>query len=71
MRYYVIEEKFKSSEIGEYVSYGIELREGDKVISRISDIDTNKKNIHKLCNLCNDLKLSEIHFMDVVEDYIG
>ena len=71
MRYYVIEETFTSLECGEYIGYGIELRRGDDVVLRISDIYTDKDSIHKLCALCNDLKLSEIHFMDVVEDYLA
>ena len=71
MKYYVIEEKFISAECEEYTSYGIELRENGCVISRISDIDTRMENVHNLCKLCNKLGLSELHFKDVVEDYLG
>lgn len=71
MRYFVIEEKFISSECGEYIGYGIELRENGRVILQISDIDTQREKVNNLCELCNELGLSEIHFMDVVEDYLG
>ncbi len=71
LKYCLIGEKIKNEYIGEYISYGIELRHGDEVIESIKDIDTDGEAVGNLCRLCNELKLSPIHFRDVVEDYLA
>ena len=71
LRYILIEEKITNEDIGTYISYGIELRYGEEIIDRISDIGTDREGIENLCRLCNDLKLSPIHFREVVEDYLN
>ncbi len=71
MKYILIKEKLLSIDVGEYTGYGIELQNEDgEIIKRISDIDIHKREVEKLCRLCNKLKLSEIHFLEVVEDYL-
>ncbi len=72
MRYCLVEERLFDIDIGEYKTYGIELCNADGSIhKRISDIDTNRQRVEELCRLCNELKLSEIHFEDVIEDYLA
>lgn len=71
MKYYVTEEMMFLEDVGEYKSYGIELRDGERVIERIRDIDTDREGVEKLCALCNELELSQIHFRDVVDDYLS
>ncbi len=71
MKYYVTEDLMFLEDVGEYKSYGIELREGERVIERIRDIDTNREGVEALCALCNKLKVSPNHFRDVVEDYLS
>ena len=71
MRYYVTEDMMYCEDVGKYRSYGIELREGERVIERIRDIDISREGVEALCKLCNKLELSPIHFRDVIEDYIS
>lgn len=70
LQYILVEEEITNEDIGTYTSYGIELRYGEEIIDRISDIDTDREGVENLCKLCNKLKLSPIHLKDVVEDYL-
>ncbi len=62
--------KVISSEIeveGEnYITYGIY---GETV--SVADISTDRERVEKLAELCNRLDLSEIHLIDVAEDFVG
>lgn len=71
MRYYLTEDIMFHEDIGEYKSYGIEIREGGCIVERIRDIDTKRERVEKLCELCNRQKLSPMHFRDVVDDYLS
>ena len=71
MIYHVTEDLMFKEEIGEYLSYGIELRNGETIVDIIRDIDTDGESVRRLCELCNELELSALHFRDVVEDYLA
>lgn len=71
LKYVPFEEKLTDEYIGKYITYGIELFFEGKLIDRISDVDTDREGVETLCRLCNDLKLSPIHFHEVVEDYLN
>ena len=62
--------KVISSEIeveGEnYITYGIY---GET--ASVADISTDRERVEKLAELCNRLDLSEIHLIDVAEDFVG
>ena len=70
LQYILIAEEITNEDIGTYTSYGIELRYGEEIVVRISDVDTDREGVENLCKLCNDLKLSPIHLREVVEDYL-
>ncbi len=71
MRYYVTEDLMFLEDVGEYKSYGIELREGERVLERIRDIDIRREGVEALCAICNSLELLPIHLRDVVDDYLS
>lgn len=71
MIYRLIEETLFDIDIGNYITYGIELLdESGVVVNRISDIDTNRREVEELCERCNMLSLSPVHFRDVVDDFL-
>ncbi len=49
-----------------HITYGIN---GETVC--VNDISTDKESVEKLAELCNRLDLSEIHLIDVAEDFVG
>ena len=49
-----------------YITYGIY---GETV--SVADISTDRERVEKLAELCNRLDLSEIHLIDVAEDFVG
>lgn len=57
----------------------VRLSESNKVIrtygiknekQKFKDISINKDEVKRLCELCNQLKLDNIHFKDVIEDFL-
>ncbi len=47
------------------LSYGIKSRN-----ERFNNLSCNKKEVEKLCYLCNRYELDEVHLGDVVEDFL-
>ena len=50
-----------------HIGYGIGCRADN---SAFEDMSTDPIAIKNLINLCNELKLSPMHFKDVVEDFL-
>lgn len=70
IKYKSIRENLFSEEIGNYVSYGIELIDDGLIVRKISDISTDEKTVLHLVSLANELELSPIHIDDVIEDIL-
>lgn len=70
-RYTAVCEKLYSDELGEYESYGIEIRKNGELVCRVSDISTDKDELERLAELCEREELSPIHIYDVIEDFLG
>lgn len=68
MKYKIIKETLTHPDIGTYTTYGIIIRKRGSVIRTISDVTTNKKELRKLCRLCNKLRLAPEHIEDVISD---
>ncbi len=51
--------------------YGIQMISNGDVIDYIKDISINRSNVEELAEKCNSLEVSEVHFRDVVLDYIS
>ena len=67
--YLPIKESFFSSEVGEYVSYGIRVLDSEgNEIERISDVSLNQSIVTELCEKCTKYQLDVIHMYDVIED---
>ena len=69
------EEKFTDREMGEYVSYGIEVfritDEARETICKVHDVFLSESKAKEFAELCNSLNLSPIHIYDVIQDAIG
>ncbi len=70
IKYRSIREEMFSDEIGSYISYGIELADGDNVVRKISDVSTDEETVSHLVLLSNELNLSPIHIDDVISDIL-
>ncbi len=68
--YVTVKESFKNEET-EYASYGISVLDGDKEISRVSDISTDFEEVSKLATLCTEQELAPEHLGDVIEDFLA
>ncbi|MBE6901237.1 MAG: hypothetical protein E7478_02065 [Ruminococcaceae bacterium] len=65
--YSVIEQKCRTEELGEYITYGIQaVCCGESQL--ISDITTDKAQAESMAECFNKNRLSLIHFPEVVED---
>ena len=69
MSYYkCIEQLFFDETIGNYITYGIEITEGNRIIS---DISCNKERVNEIVRLINKHQVSPIHITDVLENLIS
>ncbi|MBE7020219.1 MAG: hypothetical protein E7411_02140 [Ruminococcaceae bacterium] len=65
--YEVFSEEVVNSEIGSYISYGIRDKTGEY---SISDITSDYTKILKIVRLLNEYKVSKIHLVDVIYDFL-
>jgi hypothetical protein len=54
-----------------YISYGIKSRKGLRTVNSFRDISLNINDVKKLCALLNDSNISEVHFYDIIEDFLA
>ncbi len=73
IKYKIIVEKVKSSELGEYTAYGVcvFIEETKTVIESFSDVFLEKEEAENFVNMCNISRLDPIHLREVIEDMIG
>lgn len=70
--YVPLEEHLHSNEIGDYLSFGLILKdENGRELVKISDISTDEAFITEMCQLFNIHQLSPIHLLDVIEDFLN
>ncbi len=70
--YVPLEEHLHSNEIGDYISFGLILKdENGKELNRISDISNDCFFVAELCRIFNMYQLSPIHLLDVIEDFLN
>ncbi len=71
LRYIPVQKKFKSDELGEYISFDIKIiNENNDILLSVPDVSTDGKLVSDLCSLCTAGKLDPIHIYDVIEDNI-
>ena len=67
--YLPIKESFFSSELGNYISYGISVIDSvGNEIKRVSDVSLNESFVSELCEKCTTQNLDAIHLFDIIED---
>ncbi len=66
--YKCIEQELFNESIGNYITYGIEITEGNKIIN---DVDCNRERACKIIDLLNQYQVSPIHIYDIIEDLIS
>ena len=66
--YYLIMSRKLNTEISEqsFDTYGIALDGGEKLC--VEDISTDREFVNSIIKLCNELQLSPIHILDVIND---
>lgn len=69
--YELVKEKFKDEDLGDYISYGIEVKKCNETEMHISDVFINKVEADKFIKLCNETELDPIHLEDVILDTLG
>ncbi|MBR5542860.1 MAG: hypothetical protein IKU65_02040 [Oscillospiraceae bacterium] len=69
MKYIIFKETVFNEEMGEYMSYGISVREKGNEVRRFSDVCRSRKRVCRLCRLCNRLKVSAEQFDYIIEDF--
>ena len=69
---YVLVSDTYSDDTGTHAGYGIAVVDRKRVtISAALDLSPNESEVADLVSKCNRLKLSPVHFQDVVEDFLS
>ena len=55
-------------EVENYVSYGVQVCEGEEVLCTISDISLDQNRVADFVERCNREELSVLHIQDVIDD---
>lgn len=53
-----------------HTGYGISVYCGEEKLDEALDLSTNRAEVEALAAACTKQKLSPIHFMDVIEDFL-
>jgi len=68
-QYIVVKENLYHPDLGEYCTYGIQMKDGE-YIDIIHDISTCGRTVINLAELFNRFQLSPVHLFDVVTDML-
>lgn len=72
VKYYYVEEKLYSAELGNYTSYAISVykhNDNQKTrIAYISDVFLDKSDAKRFVQRCNNKKLDPVHLEQVIEE---
>ena len=68
--YSIRQDMLEDENIGQYISFGIDILKDGKPIRVIKDVSPNKKRLCSLVNLLNKLQPSLIHIDDIIEDFL-
>lgn len=75
IKYKVVEEKLYNVDIGNYTAFGIQMLavsgRREMILDTVSDVSLDRKKIEQFVLDLNKFKLSPIHLMDVIEDFIS
>ncbi len=53
-----------------YTAYGVDITYPDGRVESIPDISLSRERVEELVELCNSLRVSEEHFIDITEDFL-
>lgn len=71
IRYSVFQSIEDAEETGSYTTYGLAGMCGEETRFSIKDISTNRSELEQLADRMNVGELSQIHFRDVVDDFLA
>ena len=71
IRYHLREDYLQSEDNISYISYGIDIVSDNTILKSIKDVSLQKKPLEELITLCNELRLSELHIYDVIDDFLS
>ncbi len=66
--YKCIEQKLFDEDIGNYITYGIEITDGNKIVN---DVSCNKDKANTIIKLLNQYQVSPIHLYEIIEDILS
>ena len=67
-KYVAVKQTLKSSELGCYDTYGVELK-GEGVL--VNDVSCNHKEAKKIVDKLNKYQADPIHILDIIQDMIA
>ncbi len=68
---YILIQKTYLSEDKSHTSYGIAaVDHKQRIVSAAEELSSNESKVAELVIMCNEMKLSLVHFWDVVEDFL-
>lgn len=68
--YCVRRDLLNDEDIGQYISFGINIVKDSEPIRVIKDVSPNEKKLRELVSLLNRLQPDLIHIDDIIEDFI-
>ncbi len=69
---YILIRAVYTDDYGTHTGFGIAATDNESVtISAALDLSCNESEVAELVKRCNELKLSPVHFQDVIEDFLS
>jgi len=66
--YQCIEQEFHNEDIGNYITYGIEITEENIIMN---DVSCNKEKTENIVELINEYQASPIHLDEIIDNLIA
>lgn len=67
-RYQCIEQKLYNENVGEYITYGIEITDDNMIVN---DVSCNKEKVDDIVRIINKYQVSPIHLDEIIEDLLA
>lgn len=67
-KYQCIIQKFYNENVGEYITYGIEITDDNMIVN---DVSCNKEKVDDIVRIINKYQVSPIHLDEIIEDLLA
>ena len=69
-QYILVEEHATDPDIGQFITYGIELRRNGELLEAEHDVDTDRRLVACIAALCAAEQVEPVHLRDVIRNFI-